>query len=78
MSSSVVSFEEKLASVVKMAAIEFDGEKFTLTPRTNEGYKILQLRKGYHYINDNIVSLVDNAFKKQVSTVHVSRKETVN
>ena len=74
MSSSVVSFEEKLASVIKMAELDFNGKQFTLTPRTNEGYKIMQIRKGWHYCNDNIVKLIDNAFAKQVSVNHVYKE----
>jgi len=77
MASSIVSFEEKLASVLKMCDLSFNGKRFTLTPRTNEGFKILQLKKGWHYTNDNIEKLVDNAFSKQVSVTHVVKEMVV-
>lgn len=67
MSSSVVSFEEKLALVAKVGEISWDGQNFRLLPNTNEGYRMLSLRKGYVRTNQSVVGLIDGAFAHMVS-----------
>lgn len=67
MAASAVSFEEKLALVVKVGEVSWNGEVFTFCPRTNDGYKMLSLKKGWQRTNSNIVSLIDFAFARIVS-----------
>lgn len=75
MSSSIISFEEKLAAVLKLGVLDYDGNIFDFTPRSNEGYKIIGLKKGWCRTNTSIVALVDNVFTTLCST---TQKTQVN
>jgi hypothetical protein len=62
-----ITFEEKVATILKFATLSFTANKFQLDPTSNN-YKLFGLKNNYVLTNSSFTHLINEAFRIITST----------